>query len=223
MIYKWNIINQEMFEEVITGFLSGDEAYQGKTLEIFYPAGVEDGDSLRFYMTPSISRSEYYQTDVILRETLLTQDDNFNREILKILDQKYTVNFISVRRSRNAEEVDENTKILNETLKGSLSQLPGSFYDDFVSPDPSIKFFPILTEDAGDFCTPQNPLWEYLLNSTGPESFWLWKDSDGNYGWGDKKNHQGQERFWKIRSLDEEDFLKIIDSVMNKHENFPTE
>lgn len=215
MTTDWNVIDEEMFKEVLNYYLSNPPAFEGKSIEL-YPRGSELAQvkpgGKRFFLTNGVERTEYLEYDNILKIMIQSFGSSFE-EALKDSsnDPLGNFTFITVNgRSENTGFEDLQNELekgglgnVMETLRGALESL--------YSNEPSVQTIPITTKTLDRF-------YDDLLDMRYQDSiplFHFWRNPEDKMDLS-YRELPGYTKCFQIRTIDTSEMKEEIDEILEK-------
>lgn len=215
-VYKWNVIDLDLAQEIFEGYINKDPEYSGKVIEIQCMYDVFSNSGRRYYLDAYSKKKDYMKYDMMTKRVLESMgiDQESMEKSWELLDSKGIPNMVILEQGSNNDILDEIASSLTLSEKNSV------FAKILLNPDPQIKFLPIQ----------DSIMWKEIWNRLfiGDETqelslgFWFTKESDGKF----KVKHDPSDwkgtKYFRIRSLDYPDYKDEIDNILGGSKEFLT-
>lgn len=228
MIYNWSIIDAGFAKELFTDYIKGSDLFKDKVIEIQNILTIFSQDQNRYFLDRYTDKSKYKEYDSghqALERVGLTS----------VIEERPIANFITL------SEIKKTTPppLFDEELFKSMSD---SFGMGGIFNKKELKYFCEKMEEVSGCLTKQDPqcqflpitdfgvwdkMWKFVFMGEpmkiGKESiptpgYWFTKDTSGKLVKSIEDYQSPNPRYFRIRSIDLEDFRAEVDRVLSGNE-----
>jgi hypothetical protein len=223
MIYNWSIIDSAFAKELFTDYIKGSDLFKDKVIEIQNILTIFSQDQNRYFLDRYTDKSKYKDYD--------SGQQFLEKAGLSSVNKEYPIaNFITLSEVRKTtppplfgsdlfEKISDSTKgVFNKReLKFFLEKMEEAS-SCLTKQDPQCQFLPITDFDVWD------KMWRYVfmgepmkigVETIPTPGYWFTKDSSGKLIKSIEDHQSTSPRYFRIRSIDLDDFKAEIDRVLN--------
>lgn len=229
MIYDWSIIDSEFAKELFTNYICGSDFFKDKVIEIQNILTVFGQDQNRYFLDRYTDKRKYRDYDSghqFLEKAGLgfVNEERPIANFITLSEVKKTTPSPLFKSGELLNAMKDDTigsMMLSKTeLKLFLEKMEEAS-NCLIKQDPQCQFLPITDLSVWD------KMWKYVFmgepmifgkDSIPTPGYWFTKDSSGKLIKSKESNNTTERKYFRIRTLDLEDFYQEVEKVLAGNE-----